>query len=69
MTANGCRYHKVNLSSFWRHHTVEFRHHSGTTDFAKISNWVRLLSRLIEFSRHSEVIEHTFQGAPRVRHN
>lgn len=59
---NGCRYHKVNISSFWRHRTVEFRHHSGTTDFAKISNWVRLLSRLVEFSRHSEVIEHAFDG-------
>jgi hypothetical protein len=61
-TTNGNRYHKVNLSSFWRHKTVEFRHHSGTTDFEKISNWVRLLSRLVEFSRHSEVVEHAFEG-------
>jgi len=59
---NGCRYHKVNIQSFWRHRTVEFRHHSGTTEFGKISNWVRLLSRLVEFSRHSEVIEPDFAG-------
>lgn len=61
-TSHGSRYHKVNISSFWRHRTVEFRQHSGTIDFDKISNWVRLLSRLVEFSRHSEVVEHTFDG-------
>lgn len=61
-TTNGCRYHKVNLASFWRHRTVEFRQHSGTTEYEKISNWVRLLSRLVEFSRHSEVVEHDFGG-------
>lgn len=60
-TTNGCRYHKVNIQSFWRHKTVEFRHHSGTTDFAKISNWVRLLNRLVEFSRHSEAIGGEFE--------
>ena len=62
VATNGCRYHKVNISSFWRHRTVEFRQHSGTTDFAKISNWVRMLSRLVEFSRHSKVVEHAFEG-------
>lgn len=62
VATKGCRYHKVNINSFWRHKTVEFRHHSGTTDFEKISNWVRLLSRLVEFSRHSEVIERNFDG-------
>lgn len=62
VATGGNRYHKVNISSFWRHRTVEFRQHSGTTDFTKISNWVRLLSRLVEFSRHSEVIEHAFDG-------
>lgn len=35
------RYCKVNLASFWKHGTVEFRHHHGTVDAAKITNWVR----------------------------
>lgn len=35
------RYYKLNLSAFWRHGTIEFRHHSGTVDAAKTCEWVR----------------------------
>ena len=31
----GDRYHKVNLEAYSRHKTVEFRQHSGTTNFTK----------------------------------
>lgn len=49
--ANGnSRYHKVNLQSFFRHGTVEFRQHSGSTDYEKISFWVKLLHNLIDYS-------------------
>lgn len=34
------RYMKLNLASWWERGTVEFRHHSGTTDPEKIVNWV-----------------------------
>ncbi|MBN8573928.1 MAG: amidoligase family protein [Candidatus Kapabacteria bacterium] len=44
------RYVKLNVESFWRHGTVEFRHHSGTVDFNKISNWIEILNSLIEYS-------------------
>lgn len=47
---NGSRYHKVNLQSFFRHGTVEFRQHSGSTDFEKISFWVKFLHNLIDYS-------------------
>lgn len=47
---NGSRYHKVNLQSFFTHGTVEFRQHSGSTDFEKISMWVKLLHNLIDYS-------------------
>jgi hypothetical protein len=47
---NGSRYHKVNLQSFFRHGTIEFRQHSGSTDFEKISFWVKFLHNLIDFS-------------------
>lgn len=34
------RYHKVNLEAYARHRTIEFRQHSGSTNFTKMSNWV-----------------------------
>ena len=47
----GNRYHKVNMQSFFRQGTIEFRQHSGTTDFEKISFWVKLLANLVDFSK------------------
>lgn len=44
----GTRYTKLNLQSFHRHGTVEFRHHSGTTDVGKISSWVVLTQVFVE---------------------
>ena len=37
------RYSKLNLQSYRRHKTIEFRHHSGSTDATKITNWVKFL--------------------------
>lgn len=42
------RFHKLNYHSYWRHGTVEFRHHSGTVDAAKIIKWVVFCSKLVE---------------------
>lgn len=51
------RYHKVNVMSFIRHNTIEFRHHSGTTDFTKIEMWINFLRGLIEYSiDHEDII-------------
>ena len=36
----GNRYNKVNLHSFRRYRTVEFRQHSGSVDAKKITTWV-----------------------------
>ena len=47
----GGRYVKVNAESFMRHGTVEFRQHSGTTEFEKISNWVKICGNLIDKSK------------------
>ena len=44
------RYVKLNAESFWRHGTVEFRQHSGTVDFSKISAWLEILNSLINYS-------------------
>ena len=53
---NNDRYHKVNVMSYTTHKTIEFRHHSGTTDFNKIENWINFLRNLIEYSINNETI-------------
>lgn len=45
------RYRKVNLEAYARHRTVEFRQHSGTTNFTKMENWTRFLNGLITFAK------------------
>lgn len=44
------RYKKVNIQSYLRHGTVEFRQHSGTTNGSKICNWVRFCLGFVEKS-------------------
>ena len=44
------RYFKVNAEAYNRHHTVEFRQHQGTTDYEKISHWVKFLAALVQYS-------------------
>lgn len=51
------RYTKLNLTAFWRHGTVEFRQHSGTTEFDKMINWVKLCLRMVEAARTAQVTE------------
>lgn len=56
----GGRYHKVNLEAFDRHRTIEFRQHSGTTNFTKIENWVKFLASFLTYSiRNERLIEAT----------
>lgn len=45
------RYLKVNLSSFAKYGTVEFRHHGGSLNTAKIANWINFLQQFVEASR------------------
>ena len=44
------RYYKVNLQAYARHHTIEFRQHSGSVDAEKIANWVLFLNAFIDES-------------------
>ncbi|MFI3322047.1 MAG: amidoligase family protein [Rikenellaceae bacterium] len=53
--ATNDRYLKVNVQSYLRHRTIEFRQHSGTTDYSKIISWVNFLRKLINFSFDSEI--------------
>lgn len=49
------RYHRVNAEAYRRHRTIEFRQHQGTTDFTKISNWVKFLGKLVEYSKTNRI--------------
>ena len=45
------RYSKINFTrAYANYKTIEFRHHSGTTDFNKISNWIEFLQNFVEQS-------------------
>lgn len=48
--ANG-RYYKINPLSYNRHKTLEFRQHQGTTNYKKISNWIKFCAKLVGWSR------------------
>ena len=50
------RYYKLNVMAFRGHQTIEFRHHSGTTDFTKIEAWINFLRALLEYSINNETI-------------
>lgn len=54
---NCTRYRKVNAESYLSHKTVEFRQHSGTTDYDKIANWINFLRKLIQYSFENEIQE------------
>ena len=42
---------KVNVAyAYARHKTIEFRQHSGTTDYNKIANWIEFLQYFVEQS-------------------
>lgn len=62
------RYFKVNLQSFSRHNTIEFRQHSGTVEYKKISNWIMFLHNLVEYSKQNKVSanEANFEGLKKI---
>lgn len=58
------RYRKVNLEAYARHRTVEFRQHSGTTNFTKMENWVRFLNGLITFAKSGIAANTSLENIP-----
>jgi hypothetical protein len=45
------RYHKLNIKSYERHGTIEFRQHAGTTNSEKIRKWVEFCAAMVEFAK------------------
>jgi hypothetical protein len=68
ITSRG-RYYKLNTQSFWRQNSVEFRHHAGSTNFTKISNWIKFLARLVEVSKITEIENDTNENLRRFLDN
>lgn len=52
---HNCRYHKINPMSYNRHKTIEFRQHSGTTNYDKIINWVNFCGKLVIWSKKNRL--------------
>ena len=46
------RFYKVNVTSFAKYGTIEFRHHSGTLDSAKVTNWIYFLVGFCQASKN-----------------
>jgi len=44
------RYHAVNLASYAKYGTVEFRQHQGTLNGEKVTSWVKFLMAMVEKS-------------------
>ena len=51
-TVKGDKYKKLNLLT--NYNTIEFRHHSGSTDRNKIINWIALTSKIMDFCSHAK---------------
>ena len=45
---SGERYYAINCRSYREHKTIEVRAHSGTTNFEKIINWVKILRNIVD---------------------
>lgn len=47
------RYYTVNLQAYPRHRTIEFRQHSGSIEWRKISAWIRLCQSVVTTAREA----------------
>ena len=45
------RYRTVNLQSYVKYGTIEFRQHGGTTEFEKIEAWIILMYQMLEAAK------------------
>ena len=62
----GTRYKKVNLQSLSRYGTIEFRQHAGSTDYVKISNWIKFLVAFCSESESSASVSTTYKRTRKI---
>lgn len=48
------RYYKLNICSYESHGSIEFRHHSGTVEYEKISMWVKFCMSLMDLVKNRQ---------------
>jgi len=51
------RYYKLNLQSFFRMGTIEFRNHAGTVNAGKICNYIRLTGAMVKDAENNVAIK------------
>lgn len=63
------RYYKLNMESWYRHGTIEFRQHSGTTEADKILNWVVFTQLIVTRAENSRKLKVSFDDKRYKRNN
>jgi hypothetical protein len=58
------RYSSVNLASYTRHGTVEFRQHNGSIDPEVVANWIQFCVYFVETSRYSPTANMILNAVP-----
>jgi len=53
------RYHVINMTAYLKYGTVEFRQHSGTIEFVKIANWLKITQALVATAKNKKRIKMT----------
>jgi hypothetical protein len=54
------KFKKVNLLTYWRQGTIEFRHHQGTVDPNKAAKWISFLLRMVDAASKKSAEEITY---------
>lgn len=54
---NGTRYNSLNLNSYERHGTIEFRLHHGTLNGSKIKAWAQFCEAMASYSKAGNLLE------------
>lgn len=62
------RYLKLNIQSYTRFGTVEFRQHSGTVEYEKIYNWILFTQRLVEMATERDMQYTMTEGWNKLNH-
>ena len=51
------RYVKMNIQSYFRHGTIEIRHHAGSLNPEKINHWITLMQQLFERAKTARCVK------------
>lgn len=57
------RYHVINMQAYLKYGTVEFRQHSGTIEFTKIINWLKITQAIVATAKRKKDIKPLSESA------